>query len=170
MPQTRSNILTVLTAVKAKLLADEVLGVDATEDRVRLINKQPDRVPTTMGDKLLFLRPRRENPAGKFDGGSGRIDRRTYRLVEISILSRYGELDQIDDKTHLLDEDLSHFELEDDIIDCLDLHHLADPDENLILFEPMRWVQGPSDPETFKPGWIISTIQFEVGYQRDLTQ
>lgn len=174
MPQQRSDIRTVLDRVKARLVDKKVLGDTGTEtaDRVRVVNRPPERIPATMGDKFLYLRPRRENPAGRFDGGSGRIDRRTYRLIEVLVFTRQAGLNEIDDAATLINEDLSHFLLEDTVIDCLDLHFLKDADENFILFEPMRWVGGPSDPDPApnKKEWLCSVIQFEVGYQRNLTQ
>lgn len=155
----RSSVRTVLQAVKAWLVAQEV----ATADRIKLVARPFAEVQHTMGDADLVLRPGRFVPTGN-ETGAGRYDTRIRRLLEVAVRSRL-ESDEVDSDQLWLLQDAAHLALEEAVIAALQIFPPEDADSNILLAEPMRLADGAAaERRKDKRGWGQSVLTFEMVY------
>jgi len=160
-----SSIRTVLEAVQAWLVAQEVLDAD----RILLVARPFTEVPLEMGDADLLLRPGSFLPTGN-ETGAGRYDTRIRRILEIAVRTRL-EVDEVGQDLHWLRDDARHLALEEAVLAALEIFPPEDAAGNILLAEPMRLVDGTAaEKRKDKRGWGQSVLRFEMIYVLPLTE
>ncbi len=161
----RSNVADIITAAKAKLIADEV----ASEDQIWTVRRRRGKQPSFIADVQLQLSVSGFIPGRENDGG-GRLNtwirRRLRVLIRTSLLLDEAERDD----TRLLDADFGHYALEDAVMNSLHDFAPEDTDGNWLLNEPMRLnPSGDAEQEAANDSaWTQSVLEFEICYTADL--
>lgn len=156
---------TILTAVRAKLIEDEVLG---TGNELIFINRNGEP-KAYANEQWINLYP---GPLNQVTYGGGRRDTRIKRPLVVQLFTR-TQVDYTGDGTESLTSlEIGHIALEEKIIDALHLRNLFDDDEPL-LFEPMRLASSAESPPEVDPQskrlFVTSRLLFETGYIAPLT-
>lgn len=159
----------IITSLRRRLYESKF----AKEDQVK-VSLHPMKVPFDIGDWDIIIRAGSERLRNDdfASDGAGRADARVVRSIEFWLRSRL-DLDESGQSLQFLtDEDYSHLDREDDLIDIL---HLFKPTKsgssNWLVNQGIRY-QTTSDPSEGSigkdqmRGWAGSVISFEVDYTR----
>ncbi len=136
------------------------------------LDPQYVRVVASDGYKIdarepFFVYLRYYGPRPFTDGGAGRRARRVSRLVRVYVYTRSNIDFHGSDEGALLGEVVGHSDREEQVLDALEHHAVADA-TGLLVIEPLHWVDSAGGPPEREPenedGLVRSHLDFEVEY------
>lgn len=133
MAQVKSPIAAILRSIKTAIKA----SLNITNDTVVKIVARDD-LPVYSGDYDILIKANLPYPVEEYVSGSGRNASVVLRTITIVIRTRLGVDRSDSDERALMDPVYGHLVREEQILNCLHLKFLTNPNGDMISVEPMR--------------------------------
>lgn len=163
-PQSKESVFSdVLDLIAAKLVADDVMPAA----KIGYVVDWTD-VPQMHSEHDLLLAPGDETAVGNFAHGSGRLDVRANRILEVIVRTRRVTDKAGDAKQVLTHRTKGHLQLEDAVIDSLQGFYPTSAAMNELAFgmEYLRIARPQRKNSTGQKEWLGSAVMFTVPYRR----
>lgn len=161
---TTTTLAEVLVAIQAQI----ALGTGLPDNRILLVLKK--RTPKFQGDQDCLIEPGPPQPEPNLDSSIGRAFPVVYRVLKITLRTRFGvDLSDRSD-SWVTDPSFGHYVLEESLLASLNNFQPYDGNYNLILQEPMHWLpsEGPQQDGRDQT-WGETTMNFSILYELSMT-
>lgn len=167
----KADLSTILPLIRARLVAQEVLGadIDPTGRIYDTIEDDVTQFPVLGAPQVIWLRLAQEVPQeeGLFNAAET-FDARVVRILKV-ILQTRSLLDKVGDARLFLERSTkSHLSLEVAIYEALQGWHVTDAEtDNEYTHQALRyWGIDPPERSPQQRGWGFSVMNFRLYYTR----
>jgi hypothetical protein len=158
-----SSIIDVAKAIRKQLIA----AAGFTSSSVYITSRKT--IPHFRGEKDCVLRILGERPDEAAIRGAGRLNDQRTRGIQLIIRTRMATDRAGSDERHLLNEDVGHVAVEDQVFNALEIFWPADVASNALTNCPIRL--GPltdAVEDVELPEWLSSSVVIEIDYSRNV--
>jgi hypothetical protein len=155
-----SPLVPILNAIQAQVT--NYLGLDPS--LVFFVTRKS--IPKFQGDVQILIEPGRVQPEPNMDQAAGRAFPLVYRIISITLRTRYGvDLSDRSD-SWITDPQYGHYLFEELLVAALNNFQPVDANNNGLIQEVMHWIPS-SEPVSASRDqtWGETTINFSVLYE-----